>query len=281
MNHERNPPMHLAAGRRSDGTAGRLVIGPSVPSWLSDLTPSAEGDLPTPLPLRALLDGSVFYAASRFDGTPVRLLGSRARSFVYVDYGVEEARLLEELKTSPFAGYELLGSRAVLREELAPDGWVPRPPRGAREPRWEFVRTPFARWLVFDRRADLDDAHGPARWSLLYVGGDGVATYQALYHGQSVAPLAVCVIQPGHGFGGNWTDFTNRGQAFAEVVMDQRPELRPRLLAYGGRSSSAADYRPACWPEFDVELGVTRQDRAGRSDDGDDRGRVVLYERST
>lgn len=245
-----------------------------VPSWLAALPESANSNLPS-LSLRAMLDGSVFYAASRFDGTPVRMLGRRAASFVYVDYGVEDSHLLAELVAAPFAGYGLLGSRAVCREELVPNGWQPQAPRGAKEPRWEFVRTPFARWLVFQRRADLGDEHGPARLSLLYVGGDGVATYQALYHGQSVAPLAVCVIQPGHGFGGNWTNFTDRRAAFAEVVMDQRPELRPRLLAYGGMGSATADYRPACWPEFDVELDVTTQDR------NDGRGRVVLYERST
>jgi hypothetical protein len=41
--------------------------------------------------------------------------------------------------------------------------------------------------------------HGPARFSLLFVGGEEVATYQALYWGNKVTATTIAIVQLGTG----------------------------------------------------------------------------------
>lgn len=232
-----------------------------MPSWLERLDAAS---IPPSLPLHELLVDSVYYPSCAFDGTPVRILGGNSHSFVYVDYGVSEEELIRKLASAPFRGYRVMGSRSVRREELVPGGWVPRPPRFGRgdDPgRARMLGSPFARWVLFERESDFGAEHGPRRFSLLYVNGDGVATYQAIYHEQRCAPLAVCIIQPGTGFGGNWSRFEDPDGPFAEVVIAREPALRPTLLMYGGWADDPANYRPAPWPEFDEELDCSRQGR--------------------
>jgi len=75
--------------------------------------------------------------------------------------------------------------------------------------------------------------HGPVRFSLLFICSDGVDTFQALYVANRVAPKVVTVIQPGHAFGHNWTDFTDSEKVFARVVL-ANPAGQPDKVLYGG-----------------------------------------------
>ena len=226
------------------------------PPWLVQLT-SLNG----PFPLKQVLRESVYYPACGVDGTPVRLLGHHLHSYVYVDYGVGEEGLRRALVDAPFRGYSIVGERPVTKSELAParSGWDEHAPWMDRR----FISTPFARWIVFERQAAVPTHHGPSRFSLLYIGGEGVASFQALYRAQQIAPAALCIIQPGTGFGGNWTDFRRPRGHLARLVV-QTPHLVPRLLVCGGDDANAY------WPRYRTEVG------SGRTDDG---GRVVVYER--
>ena len=80
---------------------------PELPQWLTlAMNPLGE------LPIRFVLEGSVYYPACRVDGDPVKCLGAHFHSFVYVDYGIGRPALCEELKT--FCGYRVFASRPVL-----------------------------------------------------------------------------------------------------------------------------------------------------------------------
>ena len=169
-----------------------------VPSWLTNLTP--ETIRHEPFPLRELLRDSLYYPACGFDSDPIKHIGGNILSFVYVDYGHTRDAFLNALH---FSGYDLVASRFVTENELAPNGWrlpVLRPIDGDPQRSREYIKAPFCLWAVFQRRGNFPVTHGPLRFSLLFVGADGAATFKALYVANSIAPKAVAVIQPGHGF---------------------------------------------------------------------------------
>ncbi len=222
-----------------------------LPTWLRDLSP--ENMARNPFPLRKLLKDSLYYPASGFDGDPVRWLAGNFLSFIYVDYGNSRAELLNELRERGFLGYRPVGMREVSERELTPKGWKrERPtyfeedPGGNRE---GMIQEAFCQWFVFERGDEFFDEHGPERFSLLYLCADGVAAFQALYLANGAVPKAVAVIQPGHAFGGNYTDFTDPEEIFARNVLGN-PKGIPEYLIYGG-FGRRNNYRHACWRGYE------------------------------
>jgi hypothetical protein len=204
------------------------------------------------LTIRDLLKNSIYYPAAGKDGTPVEYLGKHFASFVFADYDFGEEKVLDALHSQEdgFRGYRVAAQRRVEKRELVPNGWNPVPPlthdinAGSRQVSME---PPFAIWAILERTADYGQDHGPKRFSLLYIGGEGVATYQALYHGNKTTTSVVCVIQPGTGFGKNWTNFEDEGKIFARTVLDN-PYGKPEYLLCGGHGKPEF-YETSCWPD--------------------------------
>ena len=218
-----------------------------MPSWLANaINPLG------PLDIRQVLTDSVYYPACGRNGDPVKFLAKKGYySFVYADYAVGKGPVLESLTSlmHGFKGYGVIAQRDVNEDELVPNGWVPDlPTQTDGDPRRfaEAMKAPFATWAVLERQEGLDEEHGPKRFSLLYIGGDGVATFQALYPGNKTYPAVIAIIQPGTGFGGNWTDFTDPNKILARSVLDN-PYGIPDYLLHDG--SGSGEEQP-CWPAY-------------------------------
>lgn len=232
----------------------------AVPTWLSEPSPATIKN--ESFPLRELLQDSLYYPSSGFDGDPVRHLAGNILSFIYVDYGHSHAEYMNALRNPGFRDYDLLATRSVTDQELTPNGWRPTPPirvDGDASRYRDWIKNPFCSWSVFQRRDDVATNHGPLRFSLLYLCADGVAAFQALYVANSAVPRAVAVIQPGHAFGRNWTDYTNPEQIFARSVLGN-PSGQPALLLYGGIGRRDY-YRQSCWPDYQTQICFV--DKAG------------------
>lgn len=224
-----------------------------VPKWLTDL--SLTTVMNEPFPLHELLQDSLYYPSSGFDGDPVRHLAGNILSFIYVDYGYSHDEFMNALKTQGFRGYDLFAARSVSERELTPNGWHPTPPtRSDGDPSQYHnqIEKPFCYWVLFQRRDDVPISHGPSRFSLLYLCADGVAAFQALYVANAAYPKAVAVIQPGHAFGRNWTDYTRHRQIFARSVLEN-PSGQPEILLYGGRGRRDY-YRHSCWLDYRTQV---------------------------
>lgn len=221
------------------------------PEWLSRIDSTTM--CAAPFPLADILRGSLYYPSAGFDGDPVRYLAGNVVSFVFVDYGKSEEELTAEL-TNPrygFRGYEVIGSRRITENELAPRGWTPSfpsPADGDPSRYRDRMKKPFCSWVILQRRPETPISHGPHRFSLVYLCADGVAAFQALYAANGAAPGFVAVIQPGHGFGGNWTNYEDPNRIFARSVM-QNPSGKPTFLLFGGIGRRDF-YREPCWPDY-------------------------------
>ncbi len=239
-----------------------------VPLWLAELSPANPAELKArKFPLMDVLQRSLYYPASGFDGRPVQLLGGFVHSFVYADYGFGKEHLEEVIAQCGFTGYDPAGRRAIIRTELAPADWRPVTPHGFAHliPRQAPPGVvPYAEWVIFDRHNGLDDNHGPSRFSLLYICGDGVATYQALYTRNNIAPLVLAVIQPGTGFGGNWTDFSNENDLLGHVVLSKgNSTIVPEFMVCGmSHKRPENSFWPNAYPEHVenwYQLGVWKR----------------------
>ncbi|MDQ1314622.1 MAG: hypothetical protein QG662_731 [Pseudomonadota bacterium] len=224
-----------------------LLSARNEPEWLRNLTTATIQN--QTFPLRRLLRDSLYYPASGFDGNPIRHLAGNIHSFIYADYGHERDEFDRALHDEGFRGYEILAEREVTEQELAPHGWRPIPPSLYEgRPKASDCKAPFCLWVVLQRLADMPPSHGPERFSLLYLCADGAAAFQALYVANKLAPRAIAIIQPGHGFGGNYTDFTDPERILARSVLGN-PAGAPRLLLYGGWFERKL-YREPCWPGY-------------------------------
>ena len=224
-----------------------------VPEWLAELS-STSMRIESPFPLRELLHDSLYYPASGFDGDPVKHLVGNILSFVYVDYGYSRDELIDELRDHGFRGYDLVAQRSVTERELAPQGWRPTPPApsdGDPSLYRDWIKDPFCEWLVFQRCEDVPADYGPAHFSLLYLCADGVAAFQALYIANSIVPKAVAIIQPGHAFGCNFTNFEDPRKILARSVLRYNPSGQPQLLLYGGMGRRDWYCSKPCWPGYE------------------------------
>lgn len=230
-------------------------------TFLDELTPEMIQD--NPFPVKEVLENSIYYPASGFDGGLIRDCNVNRRnwgvnSFVYVDYHETEQRLQETTKPR---GYRLLGKRRLKEEELVPNGWRPQLPPNIDMRKYQDTvcsfanKRPFGTWLVFEREEGFGEEHGPERFSLFYLCADGVAAYQALYWSNNCVPKAIAIIQPGTGFGFNWTDFFRKGDPFYWTVKNN-PAGMPEYVycGYWARTATSANASPEHfhfdWPEY-------------------------------
>jgi hypothetical protein len=222
-----------------------------VPTWLANIRAEDEP------PISCLLDRSVYYPACGVDGRPVQYLAGYSHSFIYADYGRDSEKVIASLTADcAFLDYQVKFARHVdplvflgtstgnipgLNERI--DG-IPR--------RYADVQVSlYAFWSVFERLPSCTEAHGPELFSLLYLANDGVATYHALYHSNGLYPSVVAIIQPGEGFGGNWTSFFEPSQIFARTVM-ANPHGRPSYLLLGGYGADREFQQTICWPGYEL-----------------------------
>jgi hypothetical protein len=246
-----------------------LLPRSTMPEWLKKNSFSFSLD--------DLLPGSLYYPASGTDGDPVKFFLGNVYSFIYVDYGVSQKQLENQLISNGFRGYRIIHDETIQQKDIAPQGWNVRiaPDLSYEEKRPDFfkdwIKPPFCKWYIFDREGNFGDAHNPSRFSLLFLCADGAASYQSIYLSNSHAPLMLAIIQPGHGFGGNWTNFEDRKAILARSVFHNEKKL-PEFIVYGGIGGET-HYKDPVWPEYSKHLGDVKRCH--------DDGRLTLWKKNS
>lgn len=220
-----------------------------------------------PLPIDGILKNSLYYPACEFDRNFVRLCNTDKRdlgiiSYIYCDYPIGKDRFLEKQNT--FHGYGIFGSRSVDPKELVPNGWTLKLLPGMHSEDYlkykRYWQKPFAIWTVYQRDANRGEEHGPKRFSLLYLCGEGVATYQALYWSNRKTPRALVIWHPGTGFGLNWTDFRHRKGPLAWVVNENQAGI-PEFVFHDSSARSHEDFHwdNYCLDPITTNLGMMEE----------------------
>lgn len=227
----------------SHGTAVTDFI-PGVPrrkgwTWLGQVTSVGKRRLP----VAKLLDSSVYYPASGVDWRPLRYLHHHFGSFVYADYGLGRERVSEAIAKIP--GFELVSVRAVTKRDLGVHTWTMPELTTHEQSMWS--GRPDREPAFFGLWAVLNSPKGE-RTSLLYLCQDGVQVFQSLFGLNRVVPACLLLIQPGHAFGGNWTNFYDHRGPLGRCV-HQHPIGSPDFLLFGGIGDPAS-YRTPCWPQY-------------------------------
>ncbi len=224
-----------------------------LPEWLdSDEPPRFD---------RGAFFGSrtVFYPGSGDDGQPVKFCArSRAaHCFIYVDQRLDRASLFARLqdKERGFRGYAIAHQELVSGDVLGTGGRASHvSSEGVRNStrRSDRFVEPFGWFVVLDRQ-EGDEDHGPRRLAVLFIGGDGFDSYDALYcQGDGTPPPFLAVIQD-CGFGGNHSRF-DRGGLLEKIA--RRSRVWPSLLLVARNS------RP--WPDYVDTGGVPEPGGSGR-----------------
>lgn len=175
----------------------------------------------------------VFYPGFRSDGHPVKFFNSLhlATCFVYADYWVNQEQVKADLDNPAkaynghFRGYHSVERIPLTEADLGPRGRQSHGDTLFRKKRAHVQ--PYVFLEVMERDSDFDDSHGAQRLSVLFLGTDGHASYDALFcqvKGQR-PPYAVALQD--HGFGGNYSNF-GRGGAMAGIAI--RAGVMPEYL---------------------------------------------------
>lgn len=217
-------------------------------------------------PVRSFLAESAYYPAAGTDFWPVLALADRCHTFVWADYCVSAEEAVEALHQLHPSELRDVTQEALLDGRCWRPSYRPRCDRG-----FPYAR-PFA--LLARFRVGSEDGRRyagrisqffpdtedliPREVELLFVGGEGVATYQALYCTQGVAPKVLTILRPGTGFGFNWTDFRAAGDALENAVRDNPGGLPEGLLRDAGERLMGYH-----WPELQTacDFGPKPDDR--------------------
>lgn len=176
---------------------------------------------------------SVFYPASGLDTSSVSYLFPEFDSFVHVDYSHSESQVSNFMETAFIPlGFKLIGMRHITERMLTPSGFHPMPftpnrheisrlqDRHIRDRFYGVGFKPFARWALYEKETSpLEMKTESRRFSLLHLGAEAMATFEALYLGYRKNPGAICIIKPSEGYGDNWTIFRDPEFRFHKMIV--------------------------------------------------------------
>ena len=223
----------------------------SIPPWLLNYTP---GD---PFPREVFFASrTVYYPGSRTDGNPLEVFGKShsAHCFVYCDNSMSERGVRDQLEHETQRGHpkgyrQIVGTH-VLKSEITPHhlifhfqvkpeelDWATRQPLGGS----------FVYWAVLEREESYDDDHGPKRLSILHVGGEGIATFDALFCQRGNNPPFAILLQD-HGYGGNWTKFGGPDSPLLKICTEHCRRF-PKWLLVADNTDPWPGYAQVSQPE--------------------------------
>ena len=187
---------------------------------------------------------TVYYPGSGHDGHPVKLCNRShaAHTFIYVDREVEWNTLEQRLhdRSQGFLGYEVAHQEELTEDALRLGEWTQLGPFR------EDLAPPFAWFVVLDRQQGLGNDHGPERFAILFIRGDGADSYSALYcQGDETRPPFLTVItEAGFGRDGHLESIAREQGVLPEYLLVGAPREWRGFADTGARPEQAGQ-RPA------------------------------------
>lgn len=184
--------------------------------------------------LDQLLPNSIFYPASGIDATGIELLNYLTDSFVHIDYGVPLQEVKKAMRTEfNGIGYVLVGMKDLSSEELLGSTLLKQPSNLNQFEMKKLKDIEVAKlldeaskeiaavWAVYELSESTPATDKKQkRFSLLHIKGEACAVLEALYCSRGVNPMAIVIINPGDGFGNNWTMLSNSEFRFYRLLTE-------------------------------------------------------------
>lgn len=215
--------------------------------------------------IKSFLENSVFYPAAGTDFSYVNVfLDKGISNFVHVDYSVTKEEILEKFKVAfNNTDYELINTSEISKNQITPNGFRPianiplNEHENDRLQRLDFVRdnfrgvnfTPFALLAEYE----LQENDKATKFSILHIGGEACATFEATYLTNGINPKAVVIIRPSEGYGDNWTLFTNsdfRLYKMLQINVDKNNQLLPKYLLQLSDFEVQGEIAKSCWGNY-------------------------------
>lgn len=183
----------------------------STPEWLCALTAEA------PFPREDFFASrTLYYPGSGTDGHPIAVFNQEhaIHCAIYADYGLSLSALKKEIYSANhgFRGYHIIIEHELTQQDLRPGHWQLHVSKHEVRGSWispDFK--PYALFVVFQRDEGLGEQHGAERLAVIFLGADGIATYDALFCQRDSGPPPFILVLQDHGFGGNYTRFGKGG----------------------------------------------------------------------
>nr|WP_315195350.1 hypothetical protein [uncultured Flavobacterium sp.] len=186
-------------------------------NWINTITPE---NFENSFNLKEILKNSTFYPASGIDATDIEGLSACTNSFVHADYSFPENEVKRALNEDFTAvGYKLIGLKYISEKEWTPNGFKPNnfPLKDSEKERLNYLeqakksQNQFCYWAIYEIDETLTSKTTGKinRFSLLHIGGEACATFDALYVNNGINPTGVAILNPSEGYGDNWTKFTD------------------------------------------------------------------------
>jgi predicted DNA-binding transcriptional regulator YafY len=162
---------------------------------------------------------------------------------LYADYGVESQTLRDQLDSplTRFRGYQTLRTIELRERDLLAGTWAPHATAAEQRASVTSFATirnrPYGSLEILERLADYDDTHGARRLAVLFLGADGVATFDALFCQIHSKPLFAAILC-NHGYRGD-RSFGRGG--LMERIANRTDKLPEYLLCARGTEA---------WPEY-------------------------------
>jgi hypothetical protein len=186
-----------------------------------------EKNFNTSFNIKNILENSAFYPASGKDGTHLEELANKGiKSFIHADYTEDKTSVKNSLmREFSGIGYRCIGIKEISKKELSPDGFFPKGRFPLNEHEQNRIKndgdikgkfngknfSPFTMWAVFELipSSNNHDESKSDRFSILHIGGEACAAFYDVYLSNKINPAAIILLNPGEGYGDNWTLFSN------------------------------------------------------------------------
>ena len=185
----------------------------AMPAWLVNHNKGDKVDFSALLASRI-----VYYPGSALDGSPIHVFNSAhaAHVYFYIDYGFSKEEIERLMSERIPAGYHIYDEPEVTERDLL--SHTPQYHLTAEELEnvrelYKAARVPtqnsFGFLKIYERDDSLGDMHGAERFAVLFLGGDAIASYDAIFGNTNAAPFA-CILG-NYGFDGSYEFFCRGG----------------------------------------------------------------------
>lgn len=181
----------------------------AMPDWLKNHRKGDRVDFSALLASRI-----IYYPGSALEGSPIHVFNAAhaAHIYFYIDYGFTKDEIGRLMSERIPAGYHIYDEPEVTERDLLPH--APQYHLTAKELEdvrelYKAAQVPtqnsFGFLKIYERDKSLGDEHGAERFAVLFLGGDAIAIYDAIFGNTNASPFA-CIIGS-YGFDGSYEGF--------------------------------------------------------------------------